>query len=126
MIFVLQSCNEPACDWKGGEITDYGTYCNDDFKINVYEKDNYLKYEVRNKKEDVIIRQNVNISIVHHWGLFLDNDKNLWVFSSDIGDSIWKMDSLTGKYNNRIFHHWLTRDSVPSELYASSLRRFLK
>ena len=127
LIFVAQSCKEPAaCDWKGGEITDYGTYCNSDLKIKVYEEDNYLRYEMRDKKDDVTVKYDMNISVFHHWGLFLDNDRNLWVFSSDIGGSVWKRDSVTGEYNNRIFHHWPTRDSVPNEVYSSSMKRFIK
>ncbi|MDL5050859.1 hypothetical protein QQ054_33205 [Oscillatoria amoena NRMC-F 0135] len=126
LIFVTQSCKESACNWSGGEITDYGTYCNGDLKIKVYEEDSYLRYEMRDKKDDVAVKYDMNISVVHHWGLFLDNDKNLWVFSSDIGDAVWKRDSLTGEYSKKIFHHSLTRDSVPSELYASSLKRFIK
>jgi len=126
LLFLLQSCKEPACDWKGGEIIDYGTYCNDDFKIKVYKEGNFLRYEVENKKDDVAIKNDMDISVFHHWGLFLDNDKSVWVFSSDIGDAVWKRDSVTGEYRKRMFHHFLTRDSVPNELYASSLKRFIK
>jgi hypothetical protein len=125
LIFAVQSCKEPSCDWKGGEIIDYGTYCNNDLKIKVYEEDNYLRYEIRNSKDEIIIKNDMNVSIVQHWGLFLDNEKNLWVFSSDVGTGIWERDPLTGEYIKKIFHHKLTRDSVPSEVYSSAMKRFI-
>jgi len=83
-----------------------------------------LKYEVRDKKGDVLIVQNMNISVVQNWGLFFDDKKNLWIFSSDGGTSIWEKDSKGN--HHRAFHRQLTKDDVPQELYESSLKRFLK
>jgi len=124
LIYASPSCKKSR--WESGEITNYGTYNNTDLKIKVYEENSYLKYEVRNEKNEVVIKNDDNLSVVHQWGLFVDDDKNVWVFSSDIGDAIWKRDTITGKYAKRVFRDWLTRDSVPDELYASSLKRFLK
>jgi hypothetical protein len=126
LILVIQSCKDSSCDWKGGEITDVGTYCNTDVLIKVYKEGNYLRYEVKNKKDSILIKSDENISVIQQWGLFFDSDRNLWVFSSDIGDSIWKRDSITGKYNKKIFIGWLKKDSVPSEIFLSSMKRFLK
>lgn len=125
LIFAVHSCKSPQCDWKGGEITDYGTYCNDDIEVKVYEEDNYLRYEVRNAKGDLAVRQDVNISVFHHWGIFLDNKKNLWVFSSDVGHALWKRNPLNGEYARKHFPYKITRDSVPDEVYSSAMRRFI-
>lgn len=124
-ISLMALCCSPNCDWSGGEIREYGEFCNTEVNISVDEKDNFLKYEVRNKKGDVLIVQDMNISVVQSWGLFFDNKKNLWVFSSDVGTSVWERDSK-GKYHNRAFYRELTKDDVPQELYESSLKRFLK
>ena len=128
LIFILQACNDKdsTCDWQGGEITDFGTYCNYDIEIIVYEDGNFMRYEAWNKDGEMLFKYNKNISTIHHWGLFLDNDMNVWMFSSDVGGSIWEKDSLTKEYRNRVFHSFLTKDSVPDELYTSSLKRFLK
>ena len=126
IILVIFSCSNSNCNWAGGEILDFGEYCNGEFKINVFENDNDLKYEVRNKNNEIVIKQDMNISIHQHWGLFLDAKKNFWVFSSDVGDGIWEKDSATGKYRKRMFHHWLTKEEVPQEIYDTSLKRFLK
>src|SRR5688500_17973920 len=98
LIFIVQSCKESTCDWKGGEVADYGTYCNNELKLKVSEEDNYLKYEVRNNEGAIVIKNDENISVVQRWALFLDKDKKLWVFSSDIGHSCWIRDSMDDKY----------------------------
>ncbi|WP_254091510.1 hypothetical protein [Dawidia soli] len=121
MMFMLTS----NCDWTGGEITDYGEYCDGEFKISVYEKDNRLKYEVRNRNDELVIQQDMNISVFQRWGLFLDKKKDFWVLSSDVGISVWRKDPDTGQYRKHTFYHRLGKDDVPPELYASSLRRFL-
>ncbi|NOS93403.1 MAG: hypothetical protein HOP30_15900 [Cyclobacteriaceae bacterium] len=126
LILALQSCSELTCDWSGGVITDYGSYCNNDLKIKVYEDSNYLRYEVLNQKGNVVIKTDMNISKFQRWGLFLDEQKNLWVLSSDVGDAVWKLDSSTGRYNKKMFHYYLTKDSVPRELYNSKLKYFIK
>lgn len=123
LILIALSCKESACDWKGGEITNYGNYCNSHVKIKVYEKDNYLKYEMRNREEDIIISNDENISVVHRWALFLDDEKNLWVFSSDIGHSCWIKGIGTKGYVKREFVGQISKDSIPAEVYAT-LKRF--
>jgi hypothetical protein len=96
---LIALCCSPSCDWPGGEIREFGKFCNGEVTITVDEKDNLLKYEVRNNKGDVLIVQDMNISVVQNWGLFFDSKKNLWVFSSDVGTSVWEKD-LKGKYHN--------------------------
>lgn len=126
LILLAPSCKPQNCDWKGGEIIDFGIFCNNDFTIKVSEKDHYLKYAVHNKNGEIVIKQDMNISVIHHWGLFLDSNKNLWVFSSDVGDGVWELEKSTGIYRKRMFYHELTKDEVPQELFNSSLKRFLK
>lgn len=107
-------------------MLDFGVYCDGELSIKVYAKDGYLKYEVYNKGDEILFCQDMNISIYQRWGLFLDNNKNLWVFSSDVGHCIWERDSGTGRYRKRTFYHQLSKDEVPEEIYESTLRRFLK
>lgn len=125
ILLVTTSCNDTECNWKGGEIIELGEYCNDEVKIKVYEKNDYLKYMVLDKNNDLIIQEDMNISLFQRWGLFLDKKGNFWVFSSDVGDCVWKKDS-TGRYHKTTFYHQLTKDEVPLELYESSLKRYLK
>ncbi len=121
---VIASCS-PNCDWAGGEIRDFGTFCNSNFTIRVDEEDQLLKYEVTDSNGRSLIVQDMNISTIQNWGLFLDKKANLWIFSSDVGTSIWERNS-DGKYYHRIFYRQATKEDVPPELYESSLRRFLK
>lgn len=125
ILLVMTSCNASDCTWRGGEITDFGTYCNAQFRVHVFEEGNDLKYEVSNDKNEVLIRQDMSISVIHYWGLFLDEKGNFWVFSSDVGTAIWEKDSTNGKYRKRVFNRELSREDVPNEIYMSSLRRFL-
>jgi hypothetical protein len=122
----ITSCSNTNCDWKGGLIRDFGEYCTGELKVSVFEKSNDLKYEVRNSEGEIVIQQDMSISIYQHWGLFLDKKKNFWVFSSDVGTGIWERDKGTGRYNKRMFHHQLSKDEVPPEIYESWLKRFLK
>ena len=128
MLFILclTSCSNTSCNWTKGEIVEFGTYCNSEFGVKVYEKNNFLMYEVRNNDNEIVIEQDDNISVFHHWGLFLDNENNFWVFSSDIGIGVWKKDSITGKYTKMNFDRKVTKDDVPKEIYESSLKRFLR
>src|SRR5689334_1914877 len=125
-ILSLTSCSNTNCDWAKGEIVEFGTYCNSEFRVKVYEENNFLKYEAVNKDDEILIQQDMNISIFQHWGLFLDSENNFWVFSSDVGISVWKKDSVTGNYTKMNFDHKVARNDVPEEIYESSLKRFLK
>jgi len=124
IILIIISCSS-NCNWVGGEIVDLGKYCNSELKINVFRNGNYLKYEVRNNRDVIVIQQDMNISIHQHWGFYLDSKMNFWVFSSDVGTGIWERNSTTGQYSKRMFHHKLTKKEVPLELYESSLKRFI-
>jgi hypothetical protein len=125
MMFTLTSCDTTKCDWAGGEITGYGEYCNGQVNIKVYEKGNFLKYEVHSNGNELVIQQDMKISVFQRWGLFLDKKGNFWVLSSDVGISVWEKDTATGQYRKRMFFSKLSKDDVPPELYESSLRRFL-
>jgi hypothetical protein len=124
-MLLTTSCNKTQCNWKGGEIVELGEYCNDEVKIKAYDKNGFLKYMVVDKKNDLIIQEDMNISLFHRWGMFLDKRGNFWVFSSDVGDCVWKKDS-EGRYHKTTFYHQLSKDEVPPELYESSLQRYLK
>jgi len=126
LALVLNSCRSQTGDWQKKGITQYGNYSVDSLTIDVYEESNYLKYDVKNNKGEVLIENDMNISVYQSWGIFLDNERNLWVFSSDIGDAVWIRDRLKGGYTKKSFNHWLTKDSVPAEVYASSMKRFIK
>ncbi len=125
LFMTTTSCNNTDCDWPGGEITDFGEYCNGEIKIKVYEKNDYLKYTVLNKNNELILQEDMDISLFQRWGLFLDKKSNFWLLSSDVGIYVWEKDSATGRYRKKTFYHKLGKDEVPSELYESSLRRFL-
>jgi hypothetical protein len=124
-MLVTTSCSNPNCSWMGGEIVDFGEYCNGEIKIKVYEENSYLKYIVLNKNNDLVIKEDMNISIFQRWGLFLDKKGSFWLLSSDVGIYVWEKDSATGRYHKKTFYHKLGKDDVPPELYESSLRRFL-
>jgi hypothetical protein len=124
-IFTIISCNRDNCNWQGGQIIEFGEYCDGELKIKVYQKNNDLHYEMRNSRNEVLVKQDMSISIYQHWGLFLDNKKNFWLLSSDVGIYVWEKDSVSGRYRKRTFFHKLRKDQVPPELYNSSLKRFL-
>src|SRR5213595_169360 len=93
LMFMTASWNDANCNWMGGEITALGDYCSDEVRIKVYEENDFLKYIVLDKNNELIIQEDMNISLFQRWGLFLDKKGNFWVFSSDVGDCVWKKDS---------------------------------
>jgi len=126
LALTLNSCNSQIGNWQKRGITRYGSYSIDSLTIDIYEENNYLKYELKDDKGKVLIENDMNISVYQSWGLFLDNERNLWVFSSDIGDAVWMRNPSTGIYAKKSFDHWLTKDSVPHEVYESDMKRFIK
>jgi hypothetical protein len=123
--FLAVCCHNSKCDWPGGEIQDFGTYCNGELTIRVAQVNGRLMFSVLDADSNIIIQQNRNMSVYQHWGLFLDSSKNFWVFSSDIGHSVWEKDHKTGRYWERCFSRPLTRTDVPQEIYDSRFVRFL-
>jgi len=123
---LVMSCQSSNCNWPGGAIVEYGNYCNSEFSIDVFEHNLELRYEVRDRDRNLLVKEDVSISVVQHWGLFMDNDGNFWVFSSDIGDCVWERIHGTRTYQKKTFDRPLTKIDVPVELYESPLRRFLK
>ncbi len=127
VVVILVSCGN-TCQSGKGEIVDLGVYCLDEkLGLEVYNEEGYLKYLVFNREDDKIIFEQTNdISIYTSWGLFFDNEGNLWVFSNDIGNSIWELDKQKNQYSQKFFSRQVFKSEVPQEIYESSLKKFIK
>ena len=84
--------------WNGEGMIDYsGEFKTKSmFLIKVDDKDDIISFTVSNPKNEIVFKSIKEISNIHKWYLYWD-DKNevLWVFSGDIGSSVWfKQDSI--------------------------------
>lgn len=117
-LLILLSCTNNVRDWKGGSIRKTGNYVyRDSLSIEVDIEDNLVKYKMKDGSGNELLRNKYDFSNLHRWVLYLDEDKTLWVFSSDIGDGIWKWDPKTNRYIYSPFDHHLTGREVPRYLY---------
>lgn len=122
----LSSCSQGKADlprfhnWKGGVIREPGIYFHEDknLQLKVYIDNKLLKNEmVDSKGNQLLSNGKVTASVLHNWAFYLDDDKNLWCLSSDLGHSEWKFDSVQNKYSLIKFGHNLEREAVPTALY---------
>lgn len=56
----------------------------------MYLENNFVRYKAYDGNGRTVITYDYNISTFQNWAFYLDEKKNFWVFSSDIGDSVWK------------------------------------
>jgi hypothetical protein len=117
--FLLLSCTHTVKDWSGGSITKPGNYIYKDSLVLQVEIENSLvEFKMTDVAGNEIVRNKYDFSDFHKWALYLDKDKSLWVFSSDIGDGLWKRNPETNQYTYIGFDHHLTRGEVPKDLYT--------
>jgi hypothetical protein len=85
--------------WKKGAVNEFGSYVTPDKNISleVYEEDDLLKYRLINEADTVYSKERA--SIFQNWSLYLDENNNLWVSSSDIGMWVWIKGSKYQRYN---------------------------
>jgi hypothetical protein len=102
----------------GGKIEEPGTYRLSDgsLTIHIYIENNFVRYRVEDKDGE-LIKYNYNISVYQQWTFYLDKKQDFWVFSSDIGHSVWRK---TGNvYFEQTFYHMLAKTEVPDEVYQN-------
>jgi hypothetical protein len=116
---ILFSCESSIKEWENGAITNFGSYEYQGIKIEVASQNNSVEYYVQNSKGDTLIRNERKFSAFQRWALHFDQNLNLWVFSSDIGDSCWRRDSLTNKYIEYEYTGLINKDSIPKEVYET-------
>lgn len=122
----LISCGNQDTDWNGLAIHDFKSYTlPNNFKLFCFHDRYELKYILVDEIGELLIQTNERISIVHKWGIFVDKNYSVWVFSSDIGHSVWRRD-INGEYRFEVFDRALFKTDVPPELNNSSLGYFIK
>jgi hypothetical protein len=86
-------------DWKGGYLDTFGKYImqKEPTTLDVYNAKGLLRYSLIVNK-DTALKSKENASIYQRWFLYLDEQRNLWVESSDIGVWVW-CKSANGKYH---------------------------
>jgi hypothetical protein len=104
--------------WTSGKITTPGKYAlpNNALSIDVYLENNFVRYKAFDKSNQIVIHYNVDINMYQNWAFYLDDQKNFWVLSSDVGHSVWKKVNGEGYYHH-IFNHVPTKSEVPASLY---------
>lgn len=125
IFFLLSmSCITEYKDWSGGEISGYGIYYIDGNKITVDKKGGFLQYNVLGEKRDTLLHQVAYISSSQKWRLYWDTNNNkLWVFSSDIGHSVWEPNELSKFYTRKEFYGGINTDSLSKDV-LQTLRKF--
>ncbi|MEO8516282.1 MAG: hypothetical protein ABI426_06040 [Flavobacterium sp.] len=95
---IFSCINKKNKIWNGEGIIDYSG----EFKtksmylIKVDNDDDVISFTVSNEENEVIIKSTKGISNIHTWYLYWDDKSQvLWVYSGDIGSSVWfKQDSI--------------------------------
>lgn len=99
IILTIFSCiNKKDKVWTGEGMIDYsGEFKTKSmFLIKVDNKDDIISFTVSNLKNEIVLKSTKEISNIHKWYVYWD-DKNevLWVYSGDIGSSLWsEQDSI--------------------------------
>ncbi|MEO9964790.1 MAG: hypothetical protein ABJF11_03310 [Reichenbachiella sp.] len=115
---VTSNCKNTIDESNNRAISELGiyTYKNENLKIIAYEDKHALKYIMLDSTYNVLLRDNFKISLFHNWGLYLDENKNLWVLSSDIGHSCWIYNDSTNTYTNQVLYGKIDEYSLPKGL----------
>jgi len=130
LVFIVSlflSCQAHESKWQGGKITEPGTYEYHDgsLTINIYLENNFVRYKGIDDDGKTVIKYDYNISVFQNWAFYLDEKTNFWVFSSDIGDSVWKKGSGSS-YFQTTFNRQLTENDVPESVYTNCKEFFRK
>ncbi len=112
--------------WKKVAVEEFGSYITPDKKISleVYEEDDLLQYRLINGADTV--SSNERASVFQRWSLYLDENDNLWVSSSDIGMWVWIKGS---KYQRYDLDEQPSGIAIPEEfikLLPDSHKKYLK
>lgn len=104
-------------------IDDFGKYSvSGGMTLHVSNKEGLLDYQLINSQGELLLETFTPVSIYHRWGMCIDDDQTLWVFTSDRGNYKWEKNSETGSYEAT----WLDRnDLVPEEILKTELKRFV-
>ena len=121
VLLTVFGCSFAAKD--NGLINDFGEYkISGGTILKVMDNNGLLDYQMLDKKGKVLFETYTPISLYHRWGMYVDDTKTLWVFSSDRGNYKWAMNTETGDYEAS----WLEpNDIVPDEILKTELKRFL-
>ncbi len=125
LILLLTGCQKSR--YVRGVIFDPGDYRIDKkLDLKITSENGVLKYTIfSNGKERVASNDRV-ISSYQGWGFFVDEDKNIWVFSSDIGSCRWNFNARTETYTQEWFNRKLYPHEVPAAIQKSPLKKYLK
>ena len=102
-----------------GRIDDFGNYKYRDLNIQVNEVDDQVEYLVWNAKGDTLITCDDRFNKFQKWALHIDSQRNLWVFSSDIGHSCWYYDSIGHFYNKHEFQGRIGKSEMSNDVYVT-------
>ncbi|ABQ05692.1 hypothetical protein Fjoh_2669 [Flavobacterium johnsoniae UW101] len=89
MISCVKKENE---QWKGeGKIDHIGEFKTKSmYTIKVENNDDIISFNVSDNSKHSVVTSTEGISNIHNWYLYWDDaNKALWVYSSDIGSSVW-------------------------------------
>lgn len=121
IFFALFACKPVVTDpnWNGGKIVEPGVYQLSDssLTIHIFLENDFVRFEVDDEKGKTLIKYNYNISTYQNWAFYLDEQKAFWVFSSDIGHSVWR--KMGNAYLEYSFNHIPTRAEVPESVYQN-------
>lgn len=112
IVLTIFSCANKNADWTGnGKIDTTGQFkTNSKFVITVENINNIVSFSIRNPNNQIVFESTNEISNIHKWFLYWDdNNKALWVYSSDIGssvcfikDQIFQETTITYENQNRL------------------------
>jgi len=123
-LFYLISC--ASNNHRDLLIDSEGTFYNSTktLQLNIYVENNFVRYVLRDGRGNEKLRFNENISVFQEWGFYLDKNDTLWVFSSDIGNSLWVKNKKNDSYSEIIMDHLYNTSKVPQEIFRETRRFF--
>ena len=117
LILIIYSCESSTEHRNGRVITDTGVYKHNGLSIHVIDQNDQVLYTILDSKGDTLITKDRAFSMFQKWAIHIDQNMNVWVFSSDIGHSCWIKNHLNKRYEKHEFLGKINTDSIPDEVF---------
>jgi hypothetical protein len=127
--FFLAACSQSGSTTTGRLITSRGTFMSPSgtYQLVISSRSkSFVDYKIINvaTKEEVAPKN--LFSDVMRWAAYWEDDNTIWVYSSDIGTSVWRQNSKEGFSQEWLGERPELVSRIPAELWSfmpSSLRR---
>ena len=106
-------------------ITGTYYYPQSNLTLKVYLENGFVRYNLKDSLGGQLITYKENISTYQKWAFFIDENKSLWVLSSDIGNTWWRRDTDRQLYTYIRIDHLFDKSTIPKDVYQE-IKEFLR